>query len=181
MILVAVVMIIMILVAMILVIGILGEFEPGDRIDGFKDGHAIVGGRVDDIEQTFLECRAIDDQCVGFANQIDLLSRCLEVVGISTNRHDRDHVELVADQVRNHVAQDVRRHDNGWTTVNGRTIARRRGLGGGTATSGSYQGEAHTEACQSLPDGLRYRAEIRTENHYHQSSLSMWAHQCKSE
>ena len=114
---IAMLFIVMVLVAMLFVlvpVRILAELDGGHGADGLKDGDSVSLCRLDDIEHPFLKVSTIDHQNISVGHLHDLLRRCLEVVRISANRHDRHHVDLIARQILDHITKNVRGYCHGW-------------------------------------------------------------------
>ena len=88
------------------------------ELDGFhgtnrlENWHTIGFYWFNDVEDPLLEICTIDNQGHSVTDYGYLLCRGLKVMWVSANRHDCDDVQLVADQVLNHVTQDVRGYNH---------------------------------------------------------------------
>jgi hypothetical protein len=92
------------------------ELQGVDRVDGGERGDAVLLGRLDRVGEALLEAGPVGDERVGVPHGGDLPGRRLELVGSGARGHDHLDVSLVADQVGDHVAQHVGRHDHAWAT-----------------------------------------------------------------
>ena len=95
---------------MLLTLG--AEFHRPDNRDRLVQRHACFLGGLDHVDEAFFEVCPVDNQGVCAQHPVDFLCRCLEVVWIGADRHDRDHISLVVEEFADHITQDVRRHNN---------------------------------------------------------------------
>ena len=94
-------------------VDIFTKFDGRDHSDCLKDGNAVALGGLNNVEESLFERCTVGDQHRGIAHSSDLLGRSLEVMGISSDRHNGHHVHLVANQVGHDISENVRRHRNG--------------------------------------------------------------------
>ena len=89
------------------------EFHRLDGRDGLVQRHACFVGGLDHVDETFFKVCAVDNQGVCAQHPVDFLCRCLEVMRIGADRHDRDHLGLAVEEFANHITQNVGCHHNG--------------------------------------------------------------------
>ena len=74
-------------------------------------GH-VLDGRVEMLLQALLEPEPVGDEQVGVPQRGGLLRRDLERVRVGVRLHEGDDASLIADELADHIAQDVRRDDD---------------------------------------------------------------------
>ena len=104
--------IIVVMLGVIIVMAALAELDGFHGTDHLEDWHAVGFYYFDDVEEPLLKICTIDDHGRSVTHYGYLLCRGLKIMWISANRHDCDDVQLVADQVLNHVTQDVRGYNH---------------------------------------------------------------------
>ena len=101
---------IVVIVMIVMVMSTLTELDRRDRADCGIHRHAIGFSRLNHLKEALLEALAIDDQRISSNHLRNLLSRRLEVMGIRTDRHDRDDIHRTSGELRHDIAEDVCGH-----------------------------------------------------------------------
>ncbi len=157
---IVVIIVLFVVMIIMIVVSALAELDRRDAADRFVHWHAIVLGGLDDVEEAFLKGRAIDDHRLGFTDCGHLLGRCLEVVGVRTDRHDRDDVHLVANDVRDDVTEDVCADHNGWC-ISWRIARRHRSVASAGCSDEREHGEKGNDGVAGEP-----HETLQSENQY---------------
>ena len=103
----------MLLVVRVLVVTTLAEFDRVHRTDGLERRNPLIARRVDHVEQALLELSAVHDQRVSGVDREHFLCRCLEVVRVGTDRHDRDDLGRFTHDGPDDVAEHIGGHRDG--------------------------------------------------------------------
>ena len=158
--LVVVVFVAVLIVMAVVVVAALAELDRGDATDRLVNGDAVGFRGLDHVEEPFFKGSAVDDECLGLADLCDLLGRCLEIVRVGADRHDRDDVQLVADDVGDDVAKDVGGHGDGRRV--GRGVAGGDGIVGsaGRCDERQHGEEGEKEAAGEAHEISRLRTSI---------------------
>ena len=101
---------IVVIVMIVMVMSTLTELDRRDRADCGIHRHTVGFSRLNHLQETLLEALAIDDQRISSNHLRNLLSRRLEVMGIRTDRHDRNDIHRTSGELRHDIAEDVRGH-----------------------------------------------------------------------
>jgi len=150
-------MIIMVFMVIMIVLAILDRVHRANRL---VHGDTISFGVLDHVEKALFEGCTVDDQRCSLSNLCDLLSRCLEVVGVCAYRHHREDVRLIADEILDHVSENVCRDRDG------RCVDVGRGVAIAPAPSGDKDGRGERSTEANSQSGGRHDGS-KSENQYH--------------